>query len=280
MNKLLLNIGRISAGLGVAGTVLAASLVTVDGGHRAVVFDRIYGVKQTVLGEGMHFVIPIIQKPIMYEIRTRYSTIQSETGSKDLQTVGVALRILYKPDAKSLPLIHQKLGPDYDDRVLPSLGNEILKAVVAQYDAGELITQREMVSNKIREALTARANDFNICLEDVSIVHVSFSSEFTHAIENKQVAQQEAERSKFVVQKAEQEKKAAVIRASGEAEAARMITEAMTGPGFIELRKIEAAKEIAETLSRSKNITYLPGGNNVLLNLGQQGGIPSNQGSK
>jgi prohibitin 1 len=58
----------------------------------------------------------------------------------------------------------------YDERVLPSIGNEVLKATVAQFDAAELITQREVVSAKIRQDLLTRAREFNILLEDVSIV--------------------------------------------------------------------------------------------------------------
>jgi len=262
------------SGLAVAGVAaLSQSMFVVDAGHRAIMFDRLQGgTSDRVHDQGLHFQIPIIQYPIPYEIRTRYTNISSETGSKDLQTVGVNLRILFRPDKDKLPIIHRKLGPDYDERVLPSLGNEILKAVVAQYDAGELITQRELVSGKIREALTARAADFNILLEDVSITHFSFSKEFSSAIENKQVAQQEAERSRFIVLKAEQEARAAMIRAQGEAEAAKLIIEATnSGPGFIELRRIEGLKEIAETLSKSRNVTYLPSTANILLNTPQQG---------
>jgi len=255
--------------VGSAATVAKFALFTVDGGYRAVMFDRFRGVLPEVRGEGMHVKIPFIQKPTLYEVRTRYANIQSETGSRDLQTVVLTLRMLYRPVSESLPILHSRLGPDYDERILPSIGNEVLKSVVAQYDAGELITQRELVSTKVREALTTRASDFNVILDDISITHMSFSPEFTQAIEAKQVAQQEAERSKYIVAKAEQEKKAAIIRASGEADAARLIGEAMqSGRGFIELRKIEAARDIAETLSRSRNVTYIPtSGGNVLLNL-------------
>lgn len=241
----------------------------MDGGQRAVIFDRFDGVKKGVVGEGTHFLIPLIQKPIMFEVRTQAHEVSSYTGSRDLQTVEVALRVLFRPDIDKLPNIFSKYGVDYDMRVLPSLGNEVLKSVVAQYDAGELITQREVVSRKVREALVVRAADFGIVLEDVAITHLAFSHEFTLAIESKQVAQQEAERSKFQVMKAEQEKEAAIIRAQGESEAAALIAKAMNnGTGFLELRKIEAAKDIAETLARSRNIVYLPsGGGNVLLNL-------------
>lgn len=60
--------------------------------------------------------------------------------------VSITLRVLSRPDIKHLPKIYQNLGLDYDERVLPSIGNEVLKAIVAQFDAAELITQRELVS--------------------------------------------------------------------------------------------------------------------------------------
>jgi prohibitin 2 len=69
------------------------------------------------------------------------------------------------------------------------------------------------VSREIRKILTERARNFNLALDDVSITSLSFGKEFTHAIEAKQVAAQEAERAKFIVDKAEQDKKSAIIRA-------------------------------------------------------------------
>lgn len=156
----------------------------------------------------------------------------------------------------------QALGQDYDERVLPSIGNEVLKAIVAQFDAAELITQREAVSNRIRTDLLKRAQEFNIALEDVSITHMTFGREFTRAVEQKQIAQQDAERARFIVEKAEQERQANVIRAEGEAESADIISKAVakSGDGLIQIRKIDASKEIAHTLATNPNVTYLPGG--------------------
>lgn len=88
--------------------------------------------------------------------------------------VTITLRVLSRPDVEHLSKIYQSLGQDYDERVLPSIGNEVLKSIVAQFDAAELITQREVVSSRIRADLLQRAGEFNIKLEDVSITHLTF----------------------------------------------------------------------------------------------------------
>ena len=179
-----------------------------------------------------------------------------------------------RPDENELATIYKTLGTDFDDRVLPSIGNEVLKGVVAQYNAEELLSRRAEVSKQIRDTLVLRAKSFNLLLDDVSITHLTFGKEFARAIENKQVAQQEAETQFYVVAKAEQERQAAIIRAEGEAEAALLISKAMdkAGNGFVEVRRIDAAKEVASILSKSKNIVYLPkgDGSNLLLNIGEK----------
>ncbi|KAL5398290.1 Prohibitin-1, subunit of the prohibitin complex (Phb1p-Phb2p) [Paraphaeosphaeria minitans] len=239
-----------------------ASMYDVKGGTRAVIFDRVSGVKEQVVNEGTHFLVPWLQKAIVYDVRTRPRNISTTTGSKDLQMVTLTLRVLHRPEVQQLPKIYQNLGLDYDERVLPSIGNEVLKAIVAQFDAAELITQREAVSNRIRNDLLKRAGEFNIALEDVSITHMTFGKEFTRAVEEKQIAQQEAERARFIVEKAEQERQANVIRAEGEAEAADTISKAVakSGDGLIMIRRIETQKDIAQLLARNPNISYLPNG--------------------
>ncbi|KAJ4984849.1 spfh domain band 7 family protein [Stagonosporopsis vannaccii] len=246
----------------IAFSVAQSSIYDVKGGTRAVIFDRLSGVKEQVVNEGTHFLVPWLQRAIVFDVRTRPRNISTTTGSKDLQMVTLTLRVLHRPEVKQLPKIYQNLGLDYDERVLPSIGNEVLKAIVAQFDAAELITQREAVSNKIRADLLKRANEFNIALEDVSITHMTFGKEFTKAVEEKQIAQQEAERARFVVEKAEQERQANVIRAEGEAEAADTISKAVakSGDGLIMIRRIETQKDIAQMLARNPNVSYLPGG--------------------
>ncbi|KAL3479778.1 band 7 family-domain-containing protein [Aspergillus californicus] len=258
----LYNVYRMAIPLSVGAMAVNASLYDVKGGTRAVIFDRVSGVQEKVINEGTHFLVPWLQKAIVYDVRTKPRNISTTTGSKDLQMVSLTLRVLHRPDVPKLPAIYQSYGTDYDERVLPSIGNEVLKSIVAQFDAAELITQREAVSNRIRTDLLKRAAQFNIALEDVSITHMTFGKEFTRAVEQKQIAQQDAERARFIVEKAEQERQANVIRAEGEAESADIISKAVAkaGSGLIEIRRIEASKEIASTLASNPNVTYLPGG--------------------
>lgn len=269
-DRLLSTVGKLGIALGAVGFIPSFCLYNVDGGERAVMFNRFGGVSEVTYGEGTHFYIPWFKIPYVYDVRTQPKVINSTTGTKDLQMVSLSLRLLYRPNVDRLSVIHKTLGPDYDDRVLPSIGNEVLKAVVARYDAESLLTQRDRVSQDIRDAITQRAKQFDIVLDDVAVTHLSYGREFARAIEEKQVAQQESERIKFVVAKSEQEKLAAIVKAEGEAQAAQLISEAIKshGSALIEMRRIEAAKEIAETLSKAKNISYLPSGSNFLLNFG------------
>lgn len=179
---------------GVIGSMFSAyalwnsAIFYVEPGHRAFKFNKISGVQDNIMREGWHFKMPYFERQIIYDVRTHPKQIKSITGSKDLQMVNISLRVLFRPDSTNLHQLYRFLGMDYDGRVLPSVVNEVLKSVVARYDAGQLLTQREQVSQKIRDNLAERLKDFYIVLDDVSITDLHFGPEYTKAIEDKQIA--------------------------------------------------------------------------------------------
>lgn len=112
-----------------------------------------------------------------------------------------------------------------------------------------------------------RANHFHINLDDVSITSVQFSEEFSKAVEAKQIAQQDAQRSFFIVERAKQERQSIILRAEGEAQAAKMIGEAIQkNPAFLDLRRIEAARDISHIVAAGANRIFL-NSDSLLLNL-------------
>lgn len=98
---------RYAIPLAIGVSFAQASIYDVKGGSRAVIFDRLSGVKDSVVNEGTHFLIPWLQKSIIYDVRTKPRNISTTTGSKDLQMVSLTLRVLHRPEVKMLPKIYQ-----------------------------------------------------------------------------------------------------------------------------------------------------------------------------
>jgi prohibitin 1 len=264
LNKLLNKMQVVGTAL--LGLSFGASFFTfvVDGGEKAIMFDAITGrgVTEKVLGEGLHFRIPKLYEPIKFSVRMNPHFIETKTAAKDLQIINISVRILERPDEEFLTKLYLDQKQNYAERVLPSITHETIKAVVARYNPDQLITFREKVSLEIKQGLVSKAKEFNIILDDVAIIHIEFSKEYRDAIEAKLVSQQMAERAKFIVMKSEEEKKITVIRAEAESDSARIFNESIEkhGRAFLELKRLEAARDIIDNLSKSSNVIYMPGG--------------------
>ncbi|CAD8054004.1 unnamed protein product [Paramecium primaurelia] len=254
--KMLMSLGTA----GIFGIFLVKNcFFTVEPGHCAIKFSKFFGLQEEKYKEGWHFRIPYFETPIDYNIQTRPRQIKANTANRDMQNVLLTLRVLHRPYSDDLPTIYRTLGIDYDEKVLPSIVNETMRSVVAQYTASQLMSQRDQVSFKIRQALDQRAAQFKIAIDDVSITELTFGKEYLDAVEAKQVAQQEAERAKFVVEQAREAKKSIVIKALGEAKSIELVGKsALTNPAFLDVRRIEYAREISAILAESRNHIMLP----------------------
>lgn len=250
----------------VSGCVGAyTSCFIVYPGEACIVYNKIYGLKESVYNEGLQFRLPGIEDVKRFNIKIRPRMLQTETGTKDLQMVNIRLRVLFRPIVDKLPQLFRTFGMDYDERILPSISNEILKAVVAEYKAEELIQKRDLVSARIFQLMEGKIKQFGLQVEDISLVDIQFGKDFMAAVEQKQVAQQEAERFRYVVLENDQKRRAAIVRAEGEAESASLISKAIesSGTAFLDLRRIEAAIEVARQLAPQSNTTFVPG--NVMM---------------
>ena len=104
---LLRNVYRLSVPSAIAFFAVSQSIYDVKGGTRAVIFDRLSGVKDSVVNEGTHFLVPWLQRSIIFDVRTKPRNISTTTGSKDLQMVSLTLRVLHRPEVTNLPKIYQ-----------------------------------------------------------------------------------------------------------------------------------------------------------------------------
>jgi len=233
----------------------------VSAGQRALVYNVLSGKVSKTKAPGFHFKIPFVEDIVKYEVRRRPYDIKTVASSKDIQDINLSLRFLYAPIEEELSSVYYKLGRNYEyaEKIFPSICKEVLKAVVAQYTAAEVIEKRAEVRDHIEREIIERAKKSWIKVFEVAITDIDFSDKFEQAVEDKQVAEQKK------IQ-AELEADATITRARGEAEAARIINEASSSsPAFIKLREIEARKHVAAQMAKSKNtkIIYVP--NNLMI---------------
>ena len=212
--------------------------IQIGPGERGVVLN--FGaVQKNVLGEGLHFRIPIVQTIAIMDVKVQKAETGAASASSDLQDVtsSVALNYHIVPDKANV--VYQTIGVYFKERIIDPAIQEVMKAVSAKYTAEELITKRAAVSEAIRETLAERLLAYNIAVDAFSIISFSFSKVFTEAIESKQTAEQLALKAKRDLDRIKIEAEQTITAAKAEAESLRL-QRANISTDLIELRKIEA----------------------------------------
>ncbi len=218
--------------------------VIIGAGERGIVLN--FGAVQTdVLGEGLHFRIPIVQKIVKMDVKVHKSQTDAEAASKDLQDTHSVIAVNYHILPEKANWIYQNIGISYKERIIDPTVQEVVKAVTAKYTAIEVITQREKVRTEIKELLKQRLVVYNIVVDDFSIVNFQFSPQFSQAIEAKQTAEQLAFKAQRDLERIKIEAEQKITSAKAEAEALRLQKENVT-PQLVKLRQIEATLKAIE----------------------------------
>lgn len=203
-------------------STLSGFFMIVGAGEEGVVFDIGSGVVQRSYGEGIHFLLPIINHGIRYDIKIQREDETASAASKDLQIVTAQIAINFHPRPGLIYKLHQDIGPDYRIRVIEPAIQESIKATTAQFTAEELITKRESVKHIIREEIDDRLKDRYIVVDDVQIIDLDFSEDFNRAIEAKVTADQVALKAEMDLKRIKVEAEQRVTQATAEAEAVRL----------------------------------------------------------
>lgn len=225
----------------IAGVVFFKAYVIVEPGNRGIVV-QLGEVKPAVLDEGFHFMIPFIQKIIPIEVRVQKAQSEEVTSSKDLQVVNAIIAVNYRLDPANVNKLFQDVGLSYKERIVDPAIGESLKAVTAQYTAEELISKRSEVSSKVKDTLSKKLSTYYMLLDEINITEFKFSPEFNEAIEQKQIAEQNALKATLDLQRIEIEAQQKIEQAKAEAESLKLQKDQIT-PELVELRKIEAQIE-------------------------------------
>ena len=212
--------------------------VQIGAGERGIVLN--FGaVQKDVLGEGLHFRIPVVQRVAIMDVKVQKSLTNAAASSSDLQEVSSEVALNYHIVKDKANIVYQSIGIQFKERIIDPAVQEVVKAVTAKYTAEELITKRPAVSEAMRANLAERLMVHNIAVDAFSIVGFSFSKIFMEAIESKQTAEQLALKAKRDLDRIKIEAEQKITAAKAEAESLRL-QRANISPDLIELRKIEA----------------------------------------
>lgn len=253
---------------------LSKSITIVEAGKRVVVFNSFSGVEQRTLGEGMHLLVPYIQTPVSYSVRTNTYTMSSQEGegvgardgalnclTSDGQKIQIDLSLRYHLNPETVWKLHKEVGPDYLDKIIRPGIRSIVRNAVANYPVIEVYSsKRQDIQNDIEKKINVALAKYHITASEVLVRNVTFTEEFAKAVEMKQVALQESERMRYILDKERQEKERKIIEAEGEAEAIKRKAAALkANPQLIQYEYVSKIAPGVQTIITNQNsIMNLP----------------------
>ncbi len=267
MKKLLTHTYTLIAAVVIAAivglSVLFGSFYTVSEGHRGVVlhFNELHSVSTP----GLSMKLPYAQRVIEVDVRTQSSGESIVAGTHDLQNVSTSVNINYHLDPNAIATIYSKVGLANVEKVISKRIIETTTAVVAKYRAEDLLKQREIVKNQIVADLSKKLSGYNLIVEDVQITEFKFSEAYARAIEQKQIAEQEALTAVNKTRTVKEQATQAVEKAKGEAEAIRIQSEAIRQNGGQAYLDLQAVKQWDGKLP----VTMAGGGTVPFINVGK-----------
>ncbi len=247
--------------------VLAVSSVSiVPAGHKGVLLNM-GAVSGTILDEGINFKVPFVQNVEVIDVRVlKYESDGNASASKDLQTLTSSIAVNFRVDSTKVDSLYRNIGTGYENTVISPAISECVKAVTSQYTAEELITKRSEVSLKMKEHLQDKLADKYILIDSFNVINFEFSDAFNKAIEEKQIAEQQALKAEYDLKRIKTEAEQTVTKAQGEAEAMKIKNSQLT-ENIIMLEFIDKWDGVLPQ--------YYGSDGNILFNLTNTKNIPS-----
>lgn len=242
------SIGTLIAGILAALLLFVGlnSFVIINPGQAGVL--SILGKAQDgALLEGIHFKPPLISTVDTYDVTVQKFEVPAQSSTKDLQELTASFAINFRLDPLQVVNIRRTQGSlqNIVAKIIAPQTQESFKIAAARRTVEEAITKRNELKEDFDFALNSRLEKYGIIVLDTSVVDLTFSPEFAKAVEDKQIAEQRAQRAVYIAQEAEQEAQADINRARGRAEAQRLLAETLKAQGgtlVLQKEAIEAWK--------------------------------------
>jgi regulator of protease activity HflC (stomatin/prohibitin superfamily) len=219
----------------VAATVIIVLLSNpfyiVGPGQVGVTFNRING-KTASHAQGMHIRIPVIQSVDKFDVKTQRIDIIAEAASKDLQHVKIDCALNYHLLYDKVNNLYVRVGKDYKEKILDPAVNESLKSSVSQYPVEDIIVKREELRKQIESMLAERLAQYDLILESLNLVNISFTPEFNQVVEQKQIEEQKIKTAQYQRMQAEEKKKQTILEAEGEARKQELMKQTVSDKGI------------------------------------------------